>query len=290
MSRSGLVAVIFAVAVLAGCVGSDDEPAPGTQDGSEENATDGSGTLEGVVMDEDLNPVDGARVSVVANDSMLAETETDDQGRYRITDIDPGEYRVQITASCCREHVQGVTIEADETAGINVQLIRFTQDEVGTPYVERGEWTGFLSCSYRDAQGSGNHLLPCEDLDDNTDRIHDLDLKRGLKTIVVGMDWDNELTNFQGQLVLRHYVAPWQSNSPTFFRIDAEPPIEVTIGPEDASSGEDLYFENIESTWNTQFQVWAGGTPNVVYQQPFSVWYDLYYWEEAPDGASALPT
>ncbi len=289
MNRAWFVVVTLAVAVLAGCMGSDDEPEPGEGDGASNGSSKETGMLEGTVMDEDLIPIGSARVSVVANETLQAEAEVDDQGDYRLTGIEPGQYRLQITASCCREHVQGVTIEAGETARVNVQLIRFTEDEIGTPYVESDDWTGFVSCSYRDATGGGYHSGPCEDLDDNTDRVHELELKRGLKTIVVGMQWDSELTNLQERLVLRHYVAPWQSSAPTFFRIDAGSPIEARIGPEDASSGEELYFENIEDSWDTEFQVWAGGTPNVVYQQPFTVWYDLYYWEEAPEGASALP-
>lgn len=289
MDRSWLTVAIVATMALAGCLGSEEDLEPGEGDDLSNGSSENTGIVEGRVMDEDLVPVSGARISVVQNDTLHAETEADDQGEYRVTGLEPGQYRVQITASCCREHVQGVTVEAGETASVNVQLIRFTEDEIGTPYVESDQWTGFVSCSYRDATGSGYHSGPCEDLDDNTDRIHELELKRGLKTIVVGMEWDSELTNLQERLVLRHYVAPWQSNAPTFFRIDAESPIEVTIGPEDARDGEDLYFENIESAWTTEFQVWAGGTPNVVYQQPFTVWYDLYYWEEAQEGASALP-
>ena len=78
-------------------------------------------------------------------------------------------------------------------------------------------------------------------------------------------------------------------SSNRFFTEQGPSPLEATVGPEDAQGGEDLYFANIEDRWDVRFTVTGATSLSLVYQQPFTVYYRLYYLDPAPESASALP-
>lgn len=264
----------------------DDVEPEGDQNGQSgsDGVAEGTALVTGRILDEDLQEVVGARVVLVQNDNVSAETETDAQGDYRVAGLEPGQYRMQVTAPCCREYVQGVNLVEGEETVLNIQLTLFTEGDLQIPYVEREEWSGQIGCSVR-AAGVG-YNLPCQD--PNDDRVHEFQIEEGLKTLVVAMDWDPLTHNVNEELVLRHYRGSgWDGD--TFFRINSGPPIETRVDEESAADGEHLYYSSIEDSWDVRFQVWTGGTNSLSYQQPFTVWYELHYWEPAPEDASALP-
>jgi len=56
-----------------------------------------TGAIEGVVSDPNGNPVPGARVTVTASTLISPQSaNTDDQGRYRISNLPPGKYDVTV--------------------------------------------------------------------------------------------------------------------------------------------------------------------------------------------------
>lgn len=90
------------------------------------------GRLEGRVVDADLNePLIGVNVIVVGTSFGAA---TDLEGRYRIDDLRPGEYSIQISYLGFETRLYtGITIRAGETTRLDVELheaVLSTQDEV----------------------------------------------------------------------------------------------------------------------------------------------------------------
>lgn len=282
------LAVLTAVVTLGGCVGADaPEPSgPATAETGSGPTPEGEAGVFGQVVGPDFEALTGVRVRLAAGEALVGDTATDGAGRYAFEGLAEGEYRLQVTAICCREAMRGVYLTGGRQLEVHVQLEPFpeTQD----PYVEDGQWEGFLPCSVRTPTGTGVNLEACDDLDPNSSRRHEFQLKPGLQTAVVAMDWEPVTTNLAGEMVLRFYKgSSWNGN--TFFREASLAAIEVTLGPEDAEDGERLHFDKIDEPWDVRFQFWAGGSPNVVYQQPFTVWYALHYWDTAPSGTSALP-
>jgi hypothetical protein len=113
----------------------------------------------------------------------------------------------------------------------------------------------------------------------------------GLATALAAMEWEQATTNALDDL--RLIMTKGQSNSPEnrFFTLSGKSPLEARLGPEEAVGGEPLYFDKIEADgWEVRFVATAGNSGNVVYQQPFTVYYRLYYLEPAPEGASVLPS
>ncbi len=270
-----LLGVLIAFA-LAGCFGDDDEP---DLDGSDDpKAGSGDATVHGTILTVDLDPVEGATVSLVKDSSLLADARTDAQGEYRIEGVEAGEYRVQITAACCREHVQGVSVAEGESLRVSVQLERFTERDLQTPHMKQFEWEGVLSCSFGVLGGVSYN---CGGFSPNEDRAHDFEVSEGLKTIVVAMAWDSANTNVNDGMI----VDLMRGNSRLEEGI-GESPIEYRVDADGEGSHD---FEDIEGTWDLEWLVWAGGTANVIYEQTFTVYWREYYWEHAPEGATALP-
>ena len=83
------------------------------------------GTIAGLVTDTTASVVPG--VTVEASSAALIEgsrsTVTDDQGRYQIADLRPGNYKVTFTLSGFRTVVrEGIQLTAGFTATINTQM------------------------------------------------------------------------------------------------------------------------------------------------------------------------
>jgi hypothetical protein len=294
--------------LLAGCLGGD-EPLPGDDLAEEPEA--GTGTVTGSIFTVDLNAINGAQVRLVQDVEVAAETTTDPQGRYTLRNVEPGEYRLQVSAACCRENVRAVTVVEDEVTNADLQLEPWTEDDLERPRVERYEWTGFLACTLAwmppppPAPGIGGinacgvveiaaDLAGFSATDD--DFMYQFEVSRGLKTVVGGIEWRAPGAALGDELWLIFEnadqppnAAPRYANgvgaSPIEFRADAGDVIERY---EDTDI-HDFDFENIEDKFTLQYRMFASGDANVVYQQQFTVYYDLYYWEHAPEDASALP-
>lgn len=281
----------LAASLVAGCIGGDDvDPAA---ENEEDRPQEGLGTLSGTIVTTSLDPVENARVNLVAETDLVAEGATDEDGRYTINNIEPGEYRVQVTAPCCREHAQGVSITEDERVEVNVQLEPFSSDDLQQPYVEQFDWTGFLACNVRASAGANVCSLAGDPSGDD-DFIHYWDIREGVQSVVTGMVWDSPGASLGDELVLIFEVSGRSNSNPTYDRGDGTSPLEIRADAGDviANYNEDIHqydFENVEGSLELQYRVFAGGTVNIVYQQQFTVYWDVYYWEAAPEGATAVP-
>lgn len=271
-TRTGLrvVSVILLSALLAGCVSGDDNVEPGSQN----DASSGEGaTVQGQVMTVDLDAVLGARVAVVADGELVSEARTDDQGDYTITGLEAGEYRVQVTAPCCRESLQGIALQEDETLDLSFQLELFTEEDLQVPYSVPYDWTGFYSC------GAGTPAITwstCATIEDpNHDWSHGWDVDAGLESTVIAMDW-NPVGGASGDQLMLIYEC-WDECDGEHASASGEPPLEFRADgfPDDE--------------WGAGYRVFPPFDVTVIYQQEFTVYWEEFYFREAPEGYSVLP-
>ncbi len=290
-----LVLMFVAAPLLSGCLGDEETPAP---DGDEGDTTDegkdpeavATGSIQGVVADASFKPIEDARVELLQSGEYVDETTTAANGSYSFVELEPGEYRLKFGASCCQELSRGAIVKAGTQESITVNLEPRRSLE---PYVERLVWEGFIGCSAF-IPGYGIFFNPegaCANNDPNNDPLHEFEIQPGLASVVVAMEWTQETTNPFNDLQIVMSKGPFVDDrfSNRFFTLAGPPVLETTIGPEDAEAGEELYFDKIEEAWDVRFTVTASDSGIFVYQQPFKVYYDLYYREPAPEGASALP-
>ena len=303
-------------ALFAGCLGADDLE---TDENGAEEPQEGLGTVTGSIFTIDLNAIENAQVRLVQGDEVAAEATTDAQGRYEIRNVEPGEYRLQVTAACCRENVRAVTVTEDEVVTADLRLEPFTADDLQQPRVERFEWRGFLACTVRFPNPDGPHHgenvqgiplgvtgvnacglveIAAENATDD-DFLHVFEIGPGLKTVVGGMEWQAPGASMGDELSLTMEVNGRPNFPPRYAAVDGHSPLEFRADAgyvieeyEEEIDGDDIHqydFNNVDDSLELMFRVFAGGDLNVVYQQQFTVYYDLYYWEEAPDDATALP-
>jgi hypothetical protein len=280
---------VVLVLLVAGCLGAGDTPGTdgagdggvGGGDGDGGPVTPQNGVIRGRVVTDDLDPVEGADVYLLSNNTLHGRTNSSATGQYEFTDVPPGDYRLRVDHACCEEGTQSVFLKAGETRQTDIKLKAFP---IQRPYVDPLQWNGFMACGVAINNNPPSNLA-CGD--PQHDVIHEFVAQQGLRSIVIGMDWTPGGTMLDPALRLyveRHTAgANWYE----YARITGPPPHELHIGP--GLEGEHA-FENIDDDgWRFRFTVRPAGSLNVIYQQPFEVHYHLHYWAEAPEGASALP-
>lgn len=293
-----IVAVLVLSAALGGCLDAEDDDSlqtggegqegEGPTGGGDETQDDLKGAIRGQVVDEGFAPIAGADVELLQGDELLVDTLSLENGSYAFQGLEPGEYRLKFSDSCCRQMVRGALVKAGETTTVTVQLEKHKPVEGYSVYEP---WEGFIGCSA---------VLPeygilfnpegaCADSDPNNDPVHKFKLEPGLKTIVVGMEWDEETTNPMGDLRIALTKGPGTAQATRFFVIEGPSPLEIVLGPDDPDGGENLHFDKIDEPWDVEFTVTGSSQGSVVYQQPFTVHYELYYNEPASEEASAIP-
>lgn len=111
-------------ALAIACGPATADRAPDAPQPDDVESAPGSATLEGVVIDVASDrPVSLAGVRVY-NDGgeLVGEATTDSAGRYRIPNLAPGSYRVVVEFSSLRAEARGVTLLADRSTPLRMQL------------------------------------------------------------------------------------------------------------------------------------------------------------------------
>lgn len=138
------ITIALLTVMLAGCA-EDAGPSEGP-DGEEPGtvtATDTTGGIRGVVVDSAIVPIMGATV-IVQNTG--DSTETDENGNFVISGLEPGSHFLSVSHPLYDEVQQGVEVEAGvaEPAPVKIQLTRVVLLD---PYVETLAFKGFIFCS-----------------------------------------------------------------------------------------------------------------------------------------------
>ena len=144
VSTSLSLLLAFLGVAVAGCA---EEGAPAEQDdGFDEftlEATEETGIIRGVVVDETVTPVAGATIEIPSEG---LSTTTSANGAFGFADLDPGVYQLRVDALGFAPTQTNAEVEAgvDKPEIVRVLL---TKDASELPYVEAFTFNGFIQCS-----------------------------------------------------------------------------------------------------------------------------------------------
>lgn len=286
-----LVVLAMSAVTFAGCIGTDD--APQNDDDVKE-----TGTVQGKVLTLELEPVEDAVVSLKREGMADQEAVTAADGAYTVQDVPPGKYKVQVASSCCGAAVRTLDVEAGELTQADFQVSRLTADDLKQPYRVSDAWEGFISCGVKTpVVGVALCGIPGifhESLEDpNEDFLLTFNVTKGIKTLVVGMEWNAGGGGFTGDQFWLTVDDPGCGVKECTYRYASEnggSPLVMRIDNDDITEPEwtwDAITGDEERT--IRMRVFAGGDTSVVYQQPFKIYYEAFYWEEAPERYDVLP-
>lgn len=276
-----IVTLILLTGVFAGCLGGDeDDPEPKGRE--EPRPTEDAGTITGKVLDVNLNPIDDARIMIIDTPGeVIINATTEEDGSYVVNDVPPGDYRMTVTAFCCREDRVTISVEANKEVTQSFMLEPYSSDDLKVPYEAANGHTGFIACQFTlpTNQSSGCGAVP-----GNVPR-HTIGVGKGLRTIVAALEWEggaglSEVQDLEFRIRSQddeEYA--WVSgSSPLIIRIDNS---EITSPrkPFEAYDEDGLALE-------LSARPVAG---SFVYQRPIEFHWYLHYWEEGPESAQALP-
>lgn len=293
MQRTPFLLVLLTLvgAALSGCFGSDDAPGGKGNDIPVATATGETGAIEGALVTTNLEPVANGAVGLMQGGEFVHEARADEQGRFVVNGIEPGTYRVQVSAVCCKPAVREVTIEASEVTTMNLQLEPLSAEDLKTPFLQPHEWEGMISCAVAGVALCGIQGDFVEDLQDPNDRfMTTIDVDRGLKTLIVALEWKatGGTAGKTMTLLVENDGCGATACSYAYGEMTGESPLEVRIDNDDITDPA-WTWDGIEDNRTIQFRVFPGERTDVMYQQAFTIHYEEFYWQEAPADATVLP-
>lgn len=144
-----LLSCLLAGAVLAGCSGSDppsaDQPDDAAFDDLGLAASETTGVIRGVVVDEAIRPVPGATVSL--SGGAAKDTTSNAEGLFGFADLEPGPYFVRVE----KAGFVAAQASAEVVAGVSepeILKVLLTADPSTVPYVSTYVFDGFIECSF----------------------------------------------------------------------------------------------------------------------------------------------
>lgn len=265
---------------MAGCLGDDGDPDP---DGLEQSRpTEDTGSITGQVFDVDLNPLHNARVSLVDMNGTIVKNATSAvDGSYVMNDVLPGTYRISASAFCCEEKIDTIEVVANEEATKSFRLTQFSNDDLKIPYEVTDEHTAFIACQFTlpNNQSSG-----CGVVSGNVPR-HAFGAGKGLRTLVGALKWEGGAGAAAAQdldFTIRN------AEGDVYAYTSGSSPLEVRIDNSDISGSATPFEEFDEDGMTLEFSA-RPTSGSIVYQQPLEYYWYLHYWQEGPEGVSALP-
>jgi TonB-linked SusC/RagA family outer membrane protein len=127
----------------------EERPTSGAEAPAAESTNVDGGTIQGTITNDKGDPSSGASISLVGTDKGAA---ADALGKYIITGIPPGKYKLAITAVGFLSAIREVTIKEGESLTINIQL------KAGHNDLDEVVVTGYSRQSKRDVTGAVSTL------------------------------------------------------------------------------------------------------------------------------------
>lgn len=140
-----LASLAFLALVLAGCSGGGDPKKDDFEDafGETPDVAAGKGLIRGIVLNPALVPIPGVLIEL--NNPKVNQT-SDGNGAFVFTDLEPGDYFLQVSKLGYTSVQQSAVVVADET---EPDILKVTIDrlESSLPRAETQRQEGFLACS-----------------------------------------------------------------------------------------------------------------------------------------------
>jgi hypothetical protein len=284
MSRSVLVSIVLACLLLAGCTGSG---APEAAKDALPAAREGSGRLEGSVVNDGFIGVPGASVKILG---LTDSRRTDVEGRFVFAEVPPGSYKVRVEATGWIPAEVTTKVET----GATTQLTIFVEPQIlDEPYSTMQQVRGKLNCIAVRVVSTTTEGMACDVY------RKDLGFPADWAGTVTEVTWSKGLTSTPYSRV--SLLSKNATDSPTYGRQIAESPSKLVLRPGQTHSQYQadtptpaklnrgpLFVEIIKSPVQVAtVEVRAGLTV----QQDFELYHTTFYVETPStiDDYSALP-
>ena len=286
---------------VAGCSGGGDAGKEEPFDDLKGNASETTGVLRGVVVDDRIVPVAGAIIDL-RGVTERPNTTTDAEGRFLFSELDPGTYFLQVSSPTHKPIQASADVVAgdDEPDVVRVQLERlFTQD----PFPVQVMHEGYFQCSqagasawYSSSNCQDGILGPAADsapAATSQDREWHADVGPGWQVIVFEMEWEptSDSTSKNMGMVVSTYK-PERDGLHWFAEFEGATPIrgQIDVGVEHESAGSvDPTMIPAEGMTDMSFFVSVredGDVPGIAYNQQFKVYVTMFHYGRPPDGWS----
>ncbi len=298
--------VVFAC-LLSGCSGGGGpEPTPAQFDDLQGRATETTGVLRGVVVDERIIPVAGATVDLRGAAESPNQT-TDEQGRFLFSDLPAGTYFLEVSSPLHQSAQTSAEVVAGEAEprAVRVQLLRLFQQDPFSVQVVR---EGYFQCSQAGASawysssncsdgvfGPASRQVPELSNATEQDREWHADVAPGWQQIVFEMDWEptSDSTSTRMGMVVSTYK-PTRDTAHWFAEFEGERPIrgQIDVGVEhESASGVEPSMIPPEGMTNMSFFASVredGFTPGVALNQQFKVYVTMFHYGLPKEGWSVV--
>lgn len=187
-------ALLLAMVLLAaGCTANDAAPktsAASLQPRAPVEFGPDEAALIGLAVDEEFQPLSGARVFLIGSGTTRNET-TDAQGRFQFNHVAAGLYTLGLTHPGHENVGRGLTLEAGRAIEVTLVVPRLPPETV--PYVHVvPEWRGYIACSV--GFWSVSTVDQCSPVDSNANATRSVILRKHLNAIHWQLSWSPSAT------------------------------------------------------------------------------------------------
>ncbi len=293
MRLVALIALLVSAAALAGC---SSKPSPAPEDDLPDQglvATDETGIIRGVVVDDAIRPIAGALVTVRTSGSDAMSMETMADGLFGFDGLAPGDYFVAGHKIGHFDIQQSETVVAGVADPTPVTL-RLAIDPGNQPYFQDYVYDGFIQCAGTFVAVGANMCTFTDEVDENLtdDRFYvEYELDRKPTWVQSEMIWDSSQAAGDAMSIMYS----WECDDNDGFLCDHDvggtSPLLLTadataiekIGGGDLGEGVDLFIRVFNQGLN-ETDTDPGGGVGATIQQSFMVYTHVFYGYAPPEG------
>lgn len=288
--RALLPAALLVMVALAGCTAGETAGPADVSGPGDDNVSDDTGLLRGLVVDDAFKPLAAAIVGIPKLD---VETTTAQDGAFELAGLAPGSYTLAAQKLGYESAAKRVDVVAGEVIDVNIEL---TPIAIVDPFVDVQTWTGYAECQIGTPAVLAN-CVPIQNI------INQYNLPNPTNTNQIGWFFVLEPRN---ETVGGLYEMIWEKSTgytAEELSLNIEPENTGLGGGYESGSGPSILRvevddnepytsvdPNDEENDEVQVRVFAAGTnpPTVVVDQRFEVWSSVFYYAHPGDAYTAL--
>lgn len=311
-----MVFLLMIGVAFAGCADApQSEPTADTSfDDVDVAASDDTGVILGVVVDQTITPIAEVTVTLSMPSGDPVVEITDDQGRFAFGDVPPGVHFLHAAKELHEEIQFTATVEAGvaDPSPIRVQLVAFY---TGDPFLQTIQQDGFFQCSQANFPGYLYSSSSCHDTNivDGSDhgvmlaqeRDFHADVGEGWQTQVYEMTWKSSFagtsermgvvfSTYKPERNTDHWFANHASGQPMRLQLNAgeiHPSAQEgsgPMGPIPADGIKDMsYFISVRPPADATCVIWCA-PPGFAIEQEFTTYLSQFYYAKAPEDWSIV--
>jgi hypothetical protein len=295
--RVGFIALCLLTIAFAGCAGSaKDTGATPSTSAAVPIVDEDSGSIHGFVLDDQVLPLRGADVAIVA---LELSTMTDEDGEFTLNDVPPGTHSLFASKLGYESRGEKVDVVAGEVRELQVVLVPMA---IAEPHHESIPFAGEFQCSLAAFD------VTWMDCGAETKSYFYFEKPEGVDHLVAELHWTSASAgtgqNLDFNLVKGTKIADtneyqWYANvfgpSPLRIGIDVGEQFENPDSPSPVGAKDQDQVVDDEDT-HLGFNIYASPTyaqdvalVGLTLQQKFNGYVTLFYDEDVPEGFSAFP-